>query len=696
MKYDYIEIGISNTENLCQKYPDGIGITIEPLKFYFDRIKTSTNHVKLNISISDDNGKVAIFYVDPISFHQENSSLDSKITYGVKNPPSDILQYLTNIGRLDLLKSTVVDCIDWDTLVSRHDISDIDILKLNISSQNVELITSILSSESQIRPKEIYLYYNTYFEKEAILHKLESSGYRIVNQKNDEIHVKKNMKVDKIIFASDDNPTYLSYWEINAKVCREILEIEPVLFWITDEDSDFYHDGHGLVKKIKRLPDYIEEVWGQTFHSSGFQAQNVRLWGTKFFPEEVCLTSDIDLILFNREYIDENVRISDPEDMVIFNADGYDKIRPECVGLEFGPVRYPIPYISAKGKNFSKLLSCECSFKEYIQRLSLLNLGFGTDEFYMGMVVDNNKTDLVIHKNIRGASSYFYCNRRIERKHFRESVDNFSLDVLGYLDLTNYIDAHLPGPYEDYKEKVDNLLKYIFKKKNKKTINISKIQNNLDIFDKIIKLYAENNPDFFILNIGAMDGVMFDELVQYYDKYNFKGLYVEPIPYLFERLKNNFNKDGNIFENSAISKQDGILEMVTIDPIVIESGQLPTWYYGMSAVYPPKNGLGWETARDIVEKWGKIIEVTCITLENLLKKHKIEKYDVIKIDAEGHDWEIFQQIDIKKYRPKIIRLEWINLQYSHKINIIDTLQFFDYVFEIDGDDIVACPNEILI
>lgn len=65
------------------------------------------------------------------------------------------------------------------------------------------------------------------------------------------------MKVDKIIFGCDDNPDYLFYWEINARVCREVLEIEPVLFWITDEDSDFYHDGHGLVKKIKKLPDHL-------------------------------------------------------------------------------------------------------------------------------------------------------------------------------------------------------------------------------------------------------------------------------------------------------------------------------------------------------------------------------------------------------------------------------------------------------
>ncbi len=53
------------------------------------------------------------------------------------------------------------------------------------------------------------------------------------------------------------------------------------------------------------------------------------------------------------------------------------------------------------------------------------------------------------------------------------------------------------------------------------------------------------------MNIGAMDGVMFDELIGYTNMYNFKGLYVEPIPYLFDKLKNNIPNEGNFFENTG-------------------------------------------------------------------------------------------------------------------------------------------------
>ena len=182
-----------------------------------------------------------------------------------------------------------------------------------------------------------------------------------------------------------------------------------------------------------------------------------------------------------------------------------------------------------------------------------------------------------------------------------------------------------------------------------------------DIFDKVLHYYGRKSVKLFCINIGAMDGMMFDELVGYSKSYGFKGLYVEPVPYLFERLKQNFSEEGNLFENAAISSNNGTIRMMTIDQAAIDTGLVHPCFYGMSAVYPPKNGLGSEGDRETVEKWGRIIEVPCITLETLLSKHSISNFDVVKIDAEGHDWEIFDQIDIEKFRPKLIRLSLIHI-----------------------------------
>jgi len=212
-----------------------------------------------------------------------------------------------------------------------------------------------------------------------------------------------------------------------------------------------------------------------------------------------------------------------------------------------------------------------------------------------------------------------------------------------------------------------------------------------NFFDKSLHFLGKTNNKITALNIGSMDGVMFDEMFGYTKMYNFNVLYVEPIPYLFDRLKTNIG-DGGLFENSAISDYDGEIEMMTIDKEVIDSGLVHSCFYGMSAVYPPKNGLGSEFDRPTVEKYGKLVKVPCITFETLMDKHKLNNFDIVKIDAEGHDYKIFKQIDFKKYTPKVVRLEWINLSEQEQNEIIEIFKSNNFIYEISGQDIVGLPK----
>jgi len=213
-------------------------------------------------------------------------------------------------------------------------------------------------------------------------------------------------------------------------------------------------------------------------------------------------------------------------------------------------------------------------------------------------------------------------------------------------------------------------------------------------FDKAVHYLGQNNKNIFIINIGAMDGITFDELYGYTHIYNFKGLYVEPIPYLFERLKENIGLENNKFENSVISDYNGQIEMLMIDPTPIQNGILHDCFFGMSAVYPPKNGLGSEGDRETVEKYGQKINVPCITLQNLFDKHNIYTFDILKIDAEGHDFTIFKQLDFNKFNPKVVRLEWINLSDDEKNHIVEKFKMFNYHFEVMDQDITGISNEM--
>jgi len=218
-----------------------------------------------------------------------------------------------------------------------------------------------------------------------------------------------------------------------------------------------------------------------------------------------------------------------------------------------------------------------------------------------------------------------------------------------------------------------------------------------NFYDKVLhKLGKEKGREVSFVNIGAMDGIMFDDSAGYVAMYEYCALYVEPIPYLFNRLKSNITDPRTKFENSAISDYDGIIQLLTIDKDAIDNKLVHDCFYGMSAVYPPKNGLASDGDREVVEKYGKLEIVPCITLNTLLTKHNITNIDILSIDAEGHDWTIVRQFDFTKYTPSVIRLEYINLTQEEKEKVCRFFSSNNYVFEISGQNIDAIPISLFM
>ena len=259
------------------------------------------------------------------------------------------------------------------------------------------------------------------------------------------------MKINKAIFAVDDNINYQGFWEINSEICKKNLNITPVLFKITDEETDFYEDKFGLVKHVKKIPNI----------KTSFQAQIYRIYGTKYFMDEVCFIHDIDLFFIDKFYLENKIKTFDEKDLVILFSDGYDSDRPECTGIYSGnEFRYPLHGVIGKGELISKIIKNQINFDEFMNlALSLGYHQFDTDEIYFASCLKKHD-DIKIHKLKRGYSSKFYCPDRIEKHHFKQTSNAFNLDLNGYINLESFIDCHCPGPFDDYKE-------IIYKIKNK-------------------------------------------------------------------------------------------------------------------------------------------------------------------------------------------------------------------------------------
>jgi hypothetical protein len=294
------------------------------------------------------------------------------------------------------------------------------------------------------------------------------------------------MILDKVIFSVDDNPKYKDLWPIVSEICFKKIGITPVLFYITDDDSDFYSDEYGLVKKVKSI-DGI---------SSGIQSQLIRMWGTKFFPEEVCLTSDIDMIMFSKEYFVDQVANFKKDDLIIYCSDAYDTQRSECVGI-YGENRYPICYNAGTGNTFNRILGTDDSFETYIAKV--LSMGFpdfDSDEMYFGCMVNNSNHGINVIKLKRGFYTKFNCPKRIDR--IDDSKFNVYDDVL--ISKNYYIDCHLARPYIRYESEIQKMKNMILNNKKEVYLIGCHIENEIQLgfLNNLINSLILNGKDYIL------------------------------------------------------------------------------------------------------------------------------------------------------------------------------------------------------
>jgi len=189
------------------------------------------------------------------------------------------------------------------------------------------------------------------------------------------------------------------------------------------------------------------------------------------------------------------------------------------------------------------------------------------------------------------------------------------------------------------------------------------------------------NTNFLI--IGAMDGVRHDDITPHVRQHKeWSGLLVEPVKDQFERLKQNFAGYTNLqFENSAITNEAGTMEIKRI-PIQYIGKEVPEWADGISTF---KEGL----LIDQYEKFMVKEPVNCITFKDLKDKYNINKIDLLQVDCEGYDYDIFKQIWSEEFRPAIVKIEVVNISKEDLDELTNTLSYSGYEVRHIGDDIIG-------
>ncbi len=205
--------------------------------------------------------------------------------------------------------------------------------------------------------------------------------------------------------------------------------------------------------------------------------------------------------------------------------------------------------------------------------------------------------------------------------------------------------------------------------------------------DKILENLFNSKNLNFIIQIGANDGERFDILNKFIKKYFPKVIFVEPIESNFENLKKNYqNQKDLFFENSAISVDNTLNKLFKVKETALDL--YDDHVIGITSFdknHLIKHGI---KKKHIIDQ-----RINSISINELLKKYSIKKFDLLFIDAEGYDGEIVIDFLKKSEIRPIIIFEYIHINKISFKKTLDILNDKKYYFFKIKENVFCIPYE---
>jgi len=205
--YDFVEIGTCFFDTLIEKADDNtVGLSVEPIKMYQDKLPNKPNVVKVNAALVADEdlgeGNIDFYYVheDIINKHNlggwlagcntVNKPHDFHVAY-YYNPyewhlAEDKSKFTTyNLLEMGMVNIDNVKCLTFKNLVDQYEIDYIKYLKVDVEGYDCKLVNAALAHfvEYDKCPDQIYFESNSHSDKSevALLTKrLQLLGYKLV------------------------------------------------------------------------------------------------------------------------------------------------------------------------------------------------------------------------------------------------------------------------------------------------------------------------------------------------------------------------------------------------------------------------------------------------------------------------------------------------------------------------------------
>ena len=221
--------------------------------------------------------------------------------------------------------------------------------------------------------------------------------------------------------------------------------------------------------------------------------------------------------------------------------------------------------------------------------------------------------------------------------------------------------------------------RYLNKRLARWGYEFSKIGRTIFFLEKLAKKQGQIN----FIQVGANDGISFDNIYPFFKSHQCKGLLIEPLPHFFARLKLNYADSPSIVPlNIALHPTERTFDIYSVNPK--ELYKYPHWVSGIASFNKEHLIQNSVNENDLITE-----TVPCMSLSKLIAEHGLQNLDYLQIDTEGFDDEIIKMIDFGQVKPKLIKFESIHLSPEKKLSTVRLLKSNGYKIIDERRDMIA-------
>ena len=276
--FKFVEIGTSDFDTEIEKANDtDVGLSVEPLKMFLDRLPDKQNCTKVNVAISDRPDTLSMYYVDPedVRKHELPSWVIGCNSLG--KPQPTVSKLLQDKNLESLIKTKPVQVITFGMLMEEQGVAGIDYLKVDTEGHDPIVLRSMIEycdRNPGVYPLRIQFESNGLADKrseEEMIKALEKRGYSIESRGSDTIMTRIR---NNIIYCFWTGTNQMSKQRQEClKQLREISQCNVILV-TPDTLNEYILDEHPLHPSFKYLSethkaDYLRAYF-MRFHGGGY------------------------------------------------------------------------------------------------------------------------------------------------------------------------------------------------------------------------------------------------------------------------------------------------------------------------------------------------------------------------------------------------------------------------------------------